>query len=177
MDTAVGDEAEQMHAVAALEGGAQYRALVERPVLDRLVHAHQILVEPASRADGEMADLAVAHLAGREPGGLARGLDRRVRELAPQRVEDRRVCQLDGVPRPAGRTAPAVEDHQGYRRLDVDSRRWRLVAHTQRISRRPSGTGSGLNADTALPCARSVRAAWSEPSLRAPGSTSSLPGS
>src|SRR6478735_2466803 len=44
----------------------------------------------------------------------------------------------------------------------------RMVAHTRRIS-----PGSGLNVDTAMPCARPVRPAWSEPSPQAPQSTSS----
>src|SRR4051794_20775639 len=44
-----------------------------------------------------------------------------------------------------------------------------MVAQTRRIS-----PGSGLNVDTAMPCARSVRPAWSEPSPQAPQSTSNL---
>src|SRR5260221_7823391 len=39
----------------------------------------------------------------------------------------------------------------------------RMVAQTRRIS-----PGSGLNVDTAMPCARPVRPAWSEPSPEAP---------
>src|SRR6476661_1342660 len=45
----------------------------------------------------------------------------------------------------------------------------RMVAQTRRIS-----PGSGLNVDTAMPCARPVRPAWSEPSPQARSSTSSL---
>src|SRR2546423_12779759 len=44
-----------------------------------------------------------------------------------------------------------------------------MVAQTRRIS-----PGSGLNVDTAMPCARPERPAWSEPSPRARSSTSDL---
>src|SRR5665213_965582 len=44
-----------------------------------------------------------------------------------------------------------------------------MVAQTLRIS-----PGSGLNVDTAMPCARPVRPAWSEPSPQARHFTSSL---
>src|SRR3982750_1783646 len=44
-----------------------------------------------------------------------------------------------------------------------------MVAQTRRIS-----PGSGLNVGTAMPCARPVRPAWSEPSPRARNSTSGL---
>ena len=57
----------------------QHGVLEERAVVDRLVDAHQILVEPPARADRQVADLAVAHLPGRQPGSLARRLERRVR--------------------------------------------------------------------------------------------------
>src|SRR5882724_11561185 len=46
-----------------------------------------------------------------------------------------------------------------------------MVAHTRRIS-----PWSGLNVGPAMPCARPVRPAWSEPSPGARSSTSSLSG-
>ena len=61
-----------------------------------------------------MADLAVSHLARGKPGGRARRLDRRVRELAPQTVEHRRVRELDRVARPGRSAAEAVEDDERY---------------------------------------------------------------
>src|ERR1051325_12126918 len=109
MNTAVGHEAEQVHVPAALERGDERRILEERAVCDRTVDAHQILVEAPARADRQVADLRGPHLAGRQPGSLARRLQGRVRELAPQTVEDRWVRQLDRVPGPRGHTAPAVE--------------------------------------------------------------------
>src|SRR5258705_8290010 len=114
MDAAVRNEPHQVNARPSVEGTAQHRILEERAVLDRLVHAHEVLVEPAPGADREVADLAVSHLAGWQAGRLARRLDRRVRVVTPQRVEDGRVRELDSVPRAGRRDAPAVEDDEGY---------------------------------------------------------------
>src|SRR5436189_3933792 len=114
VDAPVAHEAEQVDVPAALERGEERGVLEEGPVLDRLVHPHQVLVEPAAGADRQVTDLGVPHLAGREPRRLARGLDRRVRVAPPQVVEDGRVRQLDGVPRPRRRAAPAVEDDERY---------------------------------------------------------------
>ena len=50
VDAALRDEAEQVDAAAASEGRAQGRVLEERPDLDRLRDAHQILVETTARA-------------------------------------------------------------------------------------------------------------------------------
>ena len=104
-----------MHVTAPVERGLQRRVLEERAVGDRAVDPLQVLVEHAARADRQMAYLRVPHLAGRQAHRLTRGLDRRVRALGPEPVEDRRVRELDGVPRPGRRAAPAVEDDEGYR--------------------------------------------------------------
>src|SRR5580765_7779620 len=117
VDTAARDEAEQMRALAALEGCLQHGVLEEGAVLDRLVHAHEVLEEDAARPDREVADLRVAHLPGRQPDSLAGREQRRVRVLAPETVEVRRVGQLDSVPRAGRRAAPAVEDDERYERI------------------------------------------------------------
>ena len=114
VDAAVRDEAEQVDVPATLEGAAQGRVLEERAVLDRAVHAHQVLVEDPARPDRQVADLGVPHLAGRQADRLAGGLQLRVRVLGPDPVEDRRVGQLDGVARAGRRTAPPVEDDERY---------------------------------------------------------------
>jgi hypothetical protein len=59
-----------------------------------------------------MADLGVAHLPGREADRLARGLDRRVRIVGPDPVEDRRLGGRNGVAGTRRRAAPAVEDDE-----------------------------------------------------------------
>src|SRR6266498_1399440 len=117
MDAAVGDESEQVDALAARERPLQRFVLEEGAVLDRLVHTHEVLEEDASRADREVTDLRIPHLAGRESDGLARGGERRVRIGAPEAVEVRRVRELDGVSRSGRRTAPPVEDDQRYERV------------------------------------------------------------
>src|SRR4051812_37993451 len=61
-----------------------------------------------------MADLRVAHLARRQPGGLTRSVEPRVRKFLPEAVEDRRVRQLDGIARTGRRAAPPVEDDERY---------------------------------------------------------------
>ena len=63
------------------------------------------LEEDAAGADGRVADLGVPHLTRRKPHGLTGSLQRRVRVLVPETVEDRRVRQLDCVSG-AGRCEP-----------------------------------------------------------------------
>ena len=111
---AVRDEPHEVDVLAALERGAQDLVVEELAALDRLVHAHEVLEEDPAGADGEVADLGVAHLAGRQADRLARRLQRRVRVALPQPVEDRRVRELDRVPRAGRGDAPAVEDDEDY---------------------------------------------------------------
>ncbi len=59
-----------------------------------------------------MTDLGVAHLAGREPHGLAGRRERPMWVARTERIEHRRVGELDGVARPRWREPPAVEDDQ-----------------------------------------------------------------
>ena len=117
VDAAVGDQAEQVDVLAALERADERGVLEERAVLDRLVHAHQVLEEHAAGADRQVADLGVAHLPGRQADRLAGRLERRVRVLGPEPVEDGRVRELDRVPRPGRREAPPVEDDERYERV------------------------------------------------------------
>src|SRR6266550_3044840 len=103
-----------MHPLASFEGAHQGRVLEERPVFDRLVDAHEVLKQDASGADREVSDFAVAHLSGRQPDGLARRVERGVRERLPQPVEVRGVGELHGIARSGRREAPAVEDDERY---------------------------------------------------------------
>src|SRR6185295_14828299 len=63
----------------------------------------------------EVADLAVAHLALGQADGLALRGERRVRIALPQVVEDRRVGQVDRVPRPGIGDSPSVEHDEAHR--------------------------------------------------------------
>ncbi len=114
VNAALGDEAKQMHAVAALEYAAQHRVVEERAVGDRVVDALEVLRQPAAGADRQMADLGVAHLAGREARGRTGRVERRVRPLRPEPVEHRRVGELDGVAGTGRGTTPAVENDERY---------------------------------------------------------------
>ena len=120
VDAAVRDEPEQVHVAAALARAAERRderlVLEEAAVGDRAVDALEVLVEHAAGADRQMPDLGVAHLPGRQPDRLARGGEPRVRVLGPEPVEDRRVGELDRVPRPGRGAAPPVEDDERYER-------------------------------------------------------------
>ena len=119
VDAAVRDEAEQVDVLAAFERAAEDGVLEERAVFDRSVHAHEILQEDAAGADRQVADLGVAHLAVREPDGGARRFELRMREVAPEPIEDGRVGELDGVPGAGRRDPPAVEDDERYEREDA----------------------------------------------------------
>jgi hypothetical protein len=98
--------------LAALEGADEGGILEEGPVLDRLVHAHQVLEEHAAGADRQVPDLGVAHLARGKADRLAGGLQGRVRVLGPELVEDGRLGQLDGVARARRSQAPTIEDDE-----------------------------------------------------------------
>src|SRR5437764_1432276 len=106
-----------MHVLAALEGRAQDRVVEQLPRLDRLVHTHEVLEEDATRADGEVPDFGVAHLARRQPDRLAGGLQRRVRVLRPEAIEDRRVRERDRVSGTGRSASPTVEDDEDYERI------------------------------------------------------------
>ena len=120
MDSAVRDEAQQVHVAVpfarAPERGDERLILEERAVRDRAVDALEVLIEHPAGADRQVTHLGVAHLSRWESDGLARCGQSRVRVLRPQPVEHRRRCELDGVPRTRGRTAPPVEDDERYER-------------------------------------------------------------
>src|SRR4029450_9777482 len=88
--------------------------LEERPRADRAGHAHQILVQDTPRTHRQMSDLRVAHLPRRQPDRLPGCLERGMRVLGPQPVEDRRVGQLDRVSGPRRRAPPPVQDDECY---------------------------------------------------------------
>ena len=100
---AVGDEPQQMDALAALEGCEERAVLEERPVLDRLGDPGEVLVQPPARADRQVPHLGVPHLARR----ATRRLPRRPRALCagtPRRAGRTRACprELTAFPGPAG---------------------------------------------------------------------------
>ena len=130
------DEPEQVHPLAALEGGHERGVLEEGAVLDRLVHPHQVLEEHAAGADRQVADLGVAHLSRRQADRLARGGERRVRVLGPEPVEDGRVGK--GRRRCPARAArsPSRRGRRGLREGGLANRGERVGSRGRR--RRPA---------------------------------------
>src|SRR5690606_38736015 len=106
---AVRDEADQVERAAAPGGVglAQHRVLVEPAVVDLLLDVREALHHPTAGADVHVADLAVAHLSGGQADGGARSLQGRARPACPDRVEDGRARQVDGVAWPGRRQAEA----------------------------------------------------------------------
>ena len=113
---ALGDEPDQVHAVGAAQRRPQRLALAERAVAHGGVDPQQVLRHDRARAEVEVADLRVAHLARGQADRLALGRQRRVRVLGPQPVEHRRVGERDRVARPVGSESPAVEHYEADRR-------------------------------------------------------------
>src|SRR5205085_2561241 len=122
VDTAVADEAEQVHVPSALERADECRVLEEGPVGDRLVHALEVLVQAAPGADRQVTDLRVPHLTRGEADRLAGRRDRLVGRGPPEPVEDRRRRELDSVPGAGRRAPPAVEDDERYERVAAAAR-------------------------------------------------------
>jgi hypothetical protein len=118
---AVGHEPEKVDVRPALlrplECIPERLVLEEVAALDRAVDSHEVLVDHPAGADREMADLGVPHLPARQADRFPGGFERRVRVAAPELVEDGCVRELDSVPRPRRRAAPAVEDDERYERI------------------------------------------------------------
>ena len=153
VDAAVRDEPEQVDVRAALlrplERADKRGVLEERAVRDRTVHPLEVLVEDSARADRQVTDLGVAHLAGRQPDRLSGSLERRVRVAGPERVEHRRLGELDRIPRPRRRAAPAVEDHERYE-WESRAAAWQIAVNDSTSSeapptRAPSTSGCASN--------------------------------
>ena len=117
VNPAVGDKPQQVDVLAAFECRTESLVLEERAVFDRLRDPGEILVEPSSRANRQVADLGVPHLSRGQTDRLTRGCERRVRVCRPEPVEDRRARKLDCVARPRRSAPPAVEDDERYERM------------------------------------------------------------
>ena len=146
-----GDEPEQVDVAVAVAGACERAderlVLEEGAVLDRRVHAHQVLKEDPPRADRQVAYLGVPHLTGWEPDRAARGLDLGVGKGRQEPVEHGRRGKVDGIARPGRRDPPAVQDHQRDERTVKATRRGRSPrttrdrARRRRRARRPHRAG------------------------------------
>ncbi|MNX92463.1 hypothetical protein D3C86_1246030 [compost metagenome] len=119
VDAAVGDQAHQVQATAAALGAFhgldQHGVGEEVPVVDGLVDPNQVLVDHAARAHVGVADLRVAHLAGRQADRLARGGNGHRGVLLHEAIPVGLVGHGDRVALAVGVDAPAVEDDEGER--------------------------------------------------------------
>ena len=96
---------------ARLRGSASTsgRVLEEGARRDVVVDPHEVLAHDAAGAQVGVPDLGVPHLPVGQADRPARRVELGVRIVCPEAVEDRRVGELDRVPRPRRRQAPAVE--------------------------------------------------------------------
>ncbi len=113
------DEPHEMSRPAALveprEETLERRAAGQVPAFRRGVDAGQILGHDAPGAEVHVADLRVAHLAGRQADLLFGGLDQGIRAGGVKALERRRLGHADRVVLAALPVAPAVQDakHHG----------------------------------------------------------------
>ena len=119
MHAAVGEQAEQVQAASAgtgiFHGGEQHRMREEFAVLDHELDARAVHVHDASRADVEMPDFAITHLAVRQSDVRAAGVNQSVGIVAQKAVIIRLAGQRDGVGFGFGAISPAVEDDEDER--------------------------------------------------------------
>ncbi len=106
---AVGDQADQVQPLRVGHRRREHLVLRQRAVLHRRVDAGEVLRDDRARAEVEVADLGVAHLARGQADGLALGGQRRVRVALPELVEHRRVRERDRVALARRSEPPAVE--------------------------------------------------------------------
>ena len=113
---AVGDQAHQVQRspgrAGAVAGRDERRVLGQRAVGHGRAEPHQVLRHDAPGAEVQVADLGVAHLAGRQADVVAGGGDAGVRPAPQQAVEHGRGRPVDGVAGAGRGQAPAVEHDQ-----------------------------------------------------------------
>ncbi len=148
------DEPDEVQAGAALgdraDRGQQRGVLPEGAVGDLSVDAGQVLEHGPARAQVEVPDLAVAHLAIGQPDGGAGGLQADVRPLGHQGPPARHVRRGDGVNRRVRPDAEAVDDDEddGTRSFGPRGHRW--VLPLEGVPGGPGGCPGGRWGDQAV---------------------------
>src|SRR5918912_578524 len=95
-----------MDVPAALERAEERRVLEERPVLDRFVHAHQVLVAPPEVVeDGRVRELDRISRAGRRAAPAVED-DERYEGIAARQTASKDSTSSDAPPTRAPSTAP-----------------------------------------------------------------------
>ena len=119
VDTTVGNQAKQMQTATPgagmLHRAEQRRIGEEFAVLDHVIDAGDIHVHDSPRANVEVPDFAVAHLAIGQTNVFAAGVNERVGIFAEQAVVGRLAGDGDGVCFCVWAVAPAIEDDQDER--------------------------------------------------------------
>ena len=121
VDSAIGEQAEQMQLAIALAGAnhglGDHRVRGELAAGNQRVDAGDVHVDDAARADVEMADFAVAHLAVGQADEVIGGMEQGVGKLGEQLVVGGLAGQRNGVGLGLRPVAPAIEDGQDQRFL------------------------------------------------------------
>ena len=90
--------------------------MIKLLVGDQQVDARDVHVHDAPRADIQVPNFAIAHLAYGKPHGGSRRLNQRIRKLAQQFVIRGFARQSDGVAPRFGSVAPSIQ-HSEYNRF------------------------------------------------------------
>ena len=128
----------RLHAVDQL---GQDGVGIERAGLDRLVDPHDVHVDDAPCAEVEVADLAVAHLAHRQPDIIFGCADQRPGRALVDAVEVRRACHPDGVSIFFSALAIAVEDDEDDARYGAHGVNFNIGRHAMTTRRSVSKRG------------------------------------
>ena len=119
VDATVGEQAKEVHGAAPLHGGGdfahQQRVQEELAGVNQRVDARDVHADDAARAQIEVSDLAVAHLAVREADEVVAGAECGVGVLAQKLVVGRLARLRNGVAIGFRAHAPAVEDGEDQR--------------------------------------------------------------
>ncbi len=113
---AVRHQAEQVQrppgGFGVLDRARQRRILEKAAIGDRVVDAHEVLLDDRAAADGHVADLGIAHLPGGQADAAPRGLERGQRIALEVAVEIGRLGLQDGVMRRIRIDSETVENNQ-----------------------------------------------------------------
>ena len=112
MHAAIGHQSRDMQAVGIMQQFLPYGVFSQRPVVEGIGDARQVLFQHTPGTQGQMSHLGVAELAVRQPDRPAGSLQNRVRIGRKIVIEVRGACQCPGIVRTTGVQAETVENDQ-----------------------------------------------------------------
>ena len=165
MHTAIADEAEEVQALAFrfLEGLDEHGHLREFAIADALVDASEVLIDDAARAEVQVTDFAVAHLAFGQPHVLAAGADGAARIRGIKMIMERRLREQRGIAVglslsfTAGIDAPAVADDENNRFFRHGCAFMRQAGGVVKVTKHPTGPESVILGRGQLATSQSAR--------------------